>query len=439
MNRVVAASRIDDIGTAAAIDDVYTRTARDDVGLRVARDRNALRGGKRAGIDIPEAGGIDRIAGGLVRGGQIDRGDGLELQGVGAGTAGDGSLGAAIGDGIVAGAGVDDVSATSAVDRVVAGASGDDIGKAVAENIDALRRTEQAGVDVLEIGYRDGIADGLVDMPQVDIGCRPHHQRIDAGPGIDRRFGAVIGDRIVARAGVDDIGAAAAIDGVVAGAGQDRVGHARAGNGERGRQGAGVEVLEVRDGDGIARRLVGARHHGKIHRRNGRSRADDQRVRAEAAIDRGFGAMDRDDVRACPGADDVGAAIAVDRVRAAATGNDVRGRRAQDRNARRYGTGVDIGEIGNGGRIAQGLIDCREVDVGRRAQHQRVAAGPAVDRDFGAPIVDGIIAGAGVDDVSAATAADDVVSGTGLYRVGQQRARDRQRRRHRGRVRDSRS
>ena len=434
VDRIVATSRIDDVGAAAAIDDIGARTARDHVGLCVARDRNALCGRKRAGIDIPEAGGIDRIADGLVHGTQIDRGDGLELQGVGAGTAGDGSLGAAIGDRIVAGAGIDDVSPASAVDRVVAGASGDEVGETVTENIDPLRGAEQAGVDVLEVRHRDGVADGLVDMSQIDIGRRSHRQRIDAGPRIDRRLGAVIGDRVVARAGVDDIGTATAINGVVAGAGQDRVGNARAGNGERGRQGAGVEILEIRDRDGIARCLVGARHHGKIHRRNGRSRADDQCVRAGTAVGRNLGAMDRDDISARPGADDVGAAIAVDRVRAAAARNDVRRRRAQDRNPCRDDAGIDIDEIGNRGRVAQRLVDCGEVDVGRGAQHQRVAAGPAVDRDFCTPIVDGIIAGTGLDDVSAATTADRVVAGTGLYRVGQHGARNRQRRRHRGGV-----
>ena len=55
-----------------------------------------------------------------------------------------------------------------------------------------------------------------------------------------------------------------------------------------------------------------------------------------------------------------------------------------------------------------------EVDGRRRAQHQRVGAGAAVDRDFGAVIRHGVVAAAGVDDVGAAAAVDGVVAGTGV-------------------------
>ena len=96
-------------------------------------------------------------------------------------------------------------------------AAGDDIGGRAADDIDALRRSKRAGVEVLEIRDRHGVADGLVDTSEVDVGGGLQDQRIDAGAAVDREFRAVIGDRVVARAGIDDVGAAAAIDGIVAG------------------------------------------------------------------------------------------------------------------------------------------------------------------------------------------------------------------------------
>ena len=47
-------------------------------------------------------------------------------------------------------------------------------------------------------------------MAQVEIGYSLQEQRVDAGAGINRGFGTVIGNRVVARPGIDDISTAAA-------------------------------------------------------------------------------------------------------------------------------------------------------------------------------------------------------------------------------------
>ena len=71
-------------------------------------------------------------------------------------------------------------------------------------------------------------AGGLVGVAQIDRGRGLHHQRVDAGAAVDRGFGAVIGDGVVAGAGDDGVGATGAVDGIIAGAAGDDVGAGRA-------------------------------------------------------------------------------------------------------------------------------------------------------------------------------------------------------------------
>ncbi len=134
-----------------------------------------------------------------------------------------------------------------------------------------------------------------------------------------------------------------------------------------------------------------------------------------AAVDRCLGTVDRDGVVAAAGGDDVGAAAAIDDVGTGAARDGVRRRRSQhrDRLGRVQRGRVDVLESADGGQIAQRLIGRRQIDGRGRVHHQRVAAGAAVDRDFAAPEVDGIVAGAGIDDVGTAATMDRIVAGAG--------------------------
>ena len=86
----------------------------------------------------------------------------------------------------------------------------------------------------------------------------------------------------------------------------------------------GVEVFEINDGDGIARRLVDTSGDREVDRRDARACIQDQRVGSAAAVDRRFRAVVDDGVIAGSAADDVGAAAAVNDVVAGAAGDHVR-------------------------------------------------------------------------------------------------------------------
>ena len=81
------------------------------------------------------------------------------------------------------------------------------------------------------------------------------------------------------------------------------------------------------------------------------------------------------------------------------------------------------------GRVARRLIGASEIDVRRARQHQRVGAGAAVDRRFGAVIGHGVVAAAGIDHVGAAAAIDRIVARAGRDGVGARRSRHGHRRR----------
>src|SRR5213079_1741350 len=106
--------------------------------------------------------------------GKVDGRDRFQLQRIAATAAVEQGFGAAISDNVGAGAGVDDVRAAGAVDGVVAGATHNGIGDGAADDVDALRGAKRAGVDILEIHHRGGVTDGLVHMPEVEIGYRQH-------------------------------------------------------------------------------------------------------------------------------------------------------------------------------------------------------------------------------------------------------------------------
>ena len=85
------------------------------------------------------------------------------------------------------------------------------------------------------------------------------HKRVVTGTAIDRDFGAVILDSIVAGAGTDGVVAAAAIDGIGSRAAGNGIGAGRTGDRDarRGAQRTRIDILEIRDVDGIAGGLIG--------------------------------------------------------------------------------------------------------------------------------------------------------------------------------------
>ena len=150
-----------------------------------------------------------------------------------------------------------------------------------------------------------------------------------------------------------------------------------------------------------------------------------------------FGAVEGHRVVARAGTDDVGTAPAVDHIRPGAAADDVGARSTLTWIELRRGQAgsIDVRKVRDRRQIARGLIGRRQIDRRRRAHHQRIIAASAVDRDFGAPIVDAVIARAGGDDIRPASAMDGVIARTCGDRVGPGRARDGKRRRHRTRRR----
>ena len=332
-----------------------------------------------------------------------------------------------IGDGVVAAAAGNGVGAAAAVDGVVAGTAGDDVGADRTRQRSPPDDSAEAST-FWKLATIVGVADRLVGRGEVDVRRGLQLQRVDAGAAIDRRFGAVIGDGIVAAPGADDVGAAAAVDGVVAGTGRDRVGEADAVTESADRQRAGVEVFEIRDVDVVAGGLVDVGRDGEIDRGGPARGRQHQRIGSGAAVDRGFGAVIGHGIVAGAAGDDVGAAAAVDGVVAGAAGDGVGGRRARDRHRRGQRRRVDVLEIGDAGGVADGLVRGAEIDVRRRAQHQRVGAGTAVDRGFSAVIGDAVVARARADGIGATGAVDGVVAGARRDDVGGGRTGDRDRR-----------
>ena len=73
-----------------------------------------------------------------------------------------------------------------------------------------------------------------------------------------------IGDGVVATARADDVGATAAVDGIDAAAGRDVVGRRGARHRQAGADGAGIEVLEVADRNGVAGGDVRSRRRARL-------------------------------------------------------------------------------------------------------------------------------------------------------------------------------
>ena len=334
---------------------------------------------------------------------------------------------------VVAGAGVDRVRAAAAVDGVGAGAGEDGIRAAGADDRNRLLRQQSRSVEILEVEDGDSVADGLIRSARDRKGDGghaargQHYQRVVAGAAVDQALRAVIVDRVIAGAGIDRVSSADAVDGVGARTGRDRIRRARPDDIDARADQMGVEVFEIRHGDGVADRLIVTSCYGEIDGRNAAGRIEDERIDAHAAVDACLGPMIVHCVVAGAGKDRIQAAAAVDGVRSGAAEQLVGVRRAGDRRClkRREARGVDVLEVKDVGHAAAGLIGgVGEVDRRRNLEIERIDAAAAVDDDFRAPEVDDVVMGARDDGIRAAAAVDRVVAGSGQDRVAACRAGD---------------
>ena len=244
-----------------------------------------------------------------------------------------------IGDGVRTRAGGDDVCAAVAVDRVGACARQEGIGSGRAFDRDALAREQDRRVDVREVGDRDVVANRLVGTSrhaEVDRGnaARPFEdERVGARSAVERGFGSVIRNRVVAATGEDRVSAATAVDGICARSGDNRVRSRRTDNVDRRSQDRPVDVLEIRDCDSVARGLVGSCGDRKIDRRDASAGSQNQGVARRATIDRGLSAMIGHCVSAASGSNRICSAVSINRVGARTTDDRVGARRALQRDA----------------------------------------------------------------------------------------------------------
>ena len=117
-----------------------------------------------------------------------------------------------VGDCVVAGTTSDYIGSATAINCIGAGATRDDIGRRRTDDGYTLYRSQTAGINVLKTRNRRRIADCLVRLGQVHIGRIEQYERICARATVNRCFGPVIDDGIVACAGGNHIGATAAVN-----------------------------------------------------------------------------------------------------------------------------------------------------------------------------------------------------------------------------------
>ena len=396
VERIVTAAADEGIGVAVTIEVQTTRAAR-GVDRHEAGDR---RNGE-AGAHASDAGEyLTR------RVGKIDVGVGGEHQGVVAPTATDGGFRAVVRDAIVAAAAQDRIRAAVSVDRVAVARPRDQVGFRGA----GQRRSGDAigSVDVLEVAnlrVRDrDLRDGLRQVDGEGARAGEHH-RVDACARVDTAFGAVHDDAVVARAADYRIVAAVTVDGVAVIRAVDDVRAAIALQGEGGRRGAGVDVLEVEGEGRVPRRLVETVR--KIDREarlvDERIRRDDERIRRNeariglrATVDDTFGTVIGDHIGARAAADRVVAAAAVERVgEIAATQAVVTGRAGEDideaAGTDHVGDAADRAVADEACRVLHALL--RQVERDRR---RRIGI---VDEFVGAVANDRVVAGGPHDGV----------------------------------------
>ena len=346
-DRILAGPAIDDVAAAHAIDDVGASAAGDRIRRRRTRDRHALRGRQRRRINIFEIADIDRIAGRLVGTGQVHGDSAFQNQGVIACPGIKRRFRSVVEHGVITRPSRNHVCATAAIDRIGSGTGRDGVGDGRADDGNGLRRSERARIDILEVRDRRRIADRLIGLRQIDIGCVLDHERVDTRSAVDETFGAVIGDRIVAGPRCDDVSAAVAIDSIGASARRDRIRDRGADDVHCRRENRGVDILKAGDLNAVTRRLVGSGRYGKIHGRDAARRRKHQRIAARAAINGDFGAAVGDGIRTQACRNDVSAATAIQGIGARAARDGIGSRRARDDYRRDGMRCVDVLEIGD--------------------------------------------------------------------------------------------
>ena len=414
---IVTGAGHDDVSTTIAVDRIGARASSDRVCRRGTRKRYALRDGERRSIDVFKVRGCSRVADRLVERSEVDGGRLLQDEGIGSRTAIEGGFRAVVGDGVVARAGCNHIGAAVAVDGVRTSTACDRVRGGRAGNRHAV--DQRRCIDILEGDHTRQVTRGLINIGEIDRRVGLQHERIDARTARDGNFRAVIGDGIVTSACVDAVRTAAAVDCIGTGSGQDRIGVRRTSDGEGRGQRTGVDAFEIDDTDRVADRLIGAACNREVDSGDAARIRQHEGIAAGAAVDGGFRAFVVDRIVACACGDNVRPTGAIDGVRTRAAGNDVDAARAADRGrlARRETGRIDVLESADSGQVASRLIGRAEINGRRGFQNQGVRAAAGINREFGAPVVDRVIACTGHDDVGAATPMDRIRARTRRDRV----------------------
>ena len=430
-DRIIAEARRDHVGATSTVDRIRARAARQRV--RCGGTRDGYGRCQRRCVGVLEVRDVDGIAARLIGTAEIDGDIRFEHEGVGADRTINGAFRAPVGDRVVAGASVDVVCAAAAVDGISAPAGLDRIRRT--RPGDRECRSQDAGVEALEIADRDGIANCLVgpgcdrEIHRGEPACGCKHKHVGTGTAIDRRFSPLEGDAVVTPAGRDHIRAAGPVDGVRARPADDRICRGRSGDRDCGGKEGGINVLVVRDRDRIANRLVSG---AQIDRRR---TLHHQRIDAGAAVDGVLRAVVGNRVVAAAGSDRVESATAIDGIGARTSGDRIGADRTRHDERRRQRAGVEIFKIDDTHGVACGLIEARadsEIDgrdAARSGKDQRVAASPAIHGAFCSVVDDRIVATAACDAVSAAATVDRIGARATDDHIGRIRAGNGDRRR----------
>ena len=228
-----------------------------------------------------------------------------------------------VGDSVVAGTGRDDVRTAAAVDVIGPRTGQNDIDGRRTGHGNRLKRPQSRAVDIFEIRDKRQVAAGLITVSKIERNSTLEQKRVGAGATVNGRFCSPIADRIIATTRRDDVRAAASVDGIGPRAGEDRIGTSRPGDTESTRQDAGVDALEVADGDRVTRGLVAAGSDREINGCNAPRNSEHQCIGTLAPVNGDFRAVVDDRVVSLACSNDVGAAAAVNPVVAGAAGQNV--------------------------------------------------------------------------------------------------------------------
>ena len=235
---------VDDVAAAVAIDRLRARAARDRVRAGRAQNAECARGSAR--IDVREVLQRRRARRRLIgRIGQVQVHARVQRQRVHAARAAiQRAFRAVVIDRVRTRAAHDDICAAVAVDRVVPRAACDRVGAARTQDRD--RAAHKARVHIREVRHRRAAADLIGRMRQIHARRRVKKQRADTCSAAYRRFRPVVIHEISPRPRVDDVQTTVAVNRLRTRSARDRVRKRRTENRQRGSNGAGIDIGEVR-------------------------------------------------------------------------------------------------------------------------------------------------------------------------------------------------